>query len=233
VVSLVAFLAAFKFACWRSRTAGCDWLVWQPWRPWFLVVLLPLFVGTQVLSSELDNLTRMVLPMPKMIAEAFEQVLDTKHCWWGTTLGVVVAAPFTEEVLFRGLILRGFLQRYSVTKSIWISALLFGLLHLNPWQFIYSTLLGLLLGWLYLHTRSLGLCIFGHAVNNGMTVVVAGLGIEIPGYSRGGPGGPAELQPLWLDLAGVLLVLVGFVLTRRLMALNRDMAPPLPPPLCP
>lgn len=79
---------------------------------------------------------------------------------------VCVLAPVTEEMLFRGLILRGFLARYPRWPAIAASAVLFGASHLNLYQFAAALLLGLLLGWLYERSRSLIPCIALHAAYN-------------------------------------------------------------------
>ena len=79
---------------------------------------------------------------------------------------VVVLAPVVEEMLFRGLLLRGFLARYPRWPAIAASALLFGASHLNIYQFAVGVLLGLPLGWLYERTRSLIPCIALHAAYN-------------------------------------------------------------------
>ena len=47
-----------------------------------------------------------------------------------------IAAPVLEEMLFRGVILRGFLRQYSRTFAILWSAALFGIAHLNLYQFV-------------------------------------------------------------------------------------------------
>jgi membrane protease YdiL (CAAX protease family) len=77
-----------------------------------------------------------------------------------------VIAPFVEEMLFRGLFLRSFLWNYGALRAIIFSSLLFGAAHLNVYQFVIASTLGLLSGWLYVATRSLWPCIFEHAIYN-------------------------------------------------------------------
>ena len=71
-----------------------------------------------------------------------------------------------EELIFRGIILDGLLRRYSPMKSIIISSVLFGIVHLNPWQFISAFIIGLFSGWVYYRTRKLTLSIIIHFINN-------------------------------------------------------------------
>ncbi|YBU89603.1 MAG: type II CAAX prenyl endopeptidase Rce1 family protein [Candidatus Walczuchella monophlebidarum] len=49
---------------------------------------------------------------------------------------------------------------------MFFSALLFGIMHLNPWQIIIAFLFGILRGIIYIGTRSIFICIFLHAIYN-------------------------------------------------------------------
>lgn len=62
-----------------------------------------------------------------------------------TFLYTCIIAPITEEMLFRGVILRGF-SVVSQRFGIFMSALLFGLLHGNILQFITTFTIGIYLG---------------------------------------------------------------------------------------
>lgn len=88
-------------------------------------------------------------------------------------LAVCVMAPLLEEMLFRGIVLRGFLQRYARWQAIFLSALLFGAAHMNIYQFVVGFAMGCVLGWLYERTRSLIPCIVLHAAYNGATLLLA------------------------------------------------------------
>ncbi|MDD3927375.1 MAG: CPBP family intramembrane metalloprotease, partial [bacterium] len=128
---------------------------------------------------------------------------------WATFVTVVVIAPLTEEFFFRGLVLRGFLDNYGVGKAIFVSALLFGLLHLNPWQFAGAIILGLVFGWWYVRTASLWPCLIGHAVNNAIPVILIGLlKWSVPGYTESSST-VVRLHPLWLDAVGLAVVALG------------------------
>jgi membrane protease YdiL (CAAX protease family) len=71
-----------------------------------------------------------------------------------------------EEMLFRGVILRGFLRRYARDFSIFWSAGLFAIAHLNLYQVATALALGIVAGWLYERCRSLWPCILLHAAYN-------------------------------------------------------------------
>jgi membrane protease YdiL (CAAX protease family) len=91
---------------------------------------------------------------------------------------LVIAAPILEELIFRGIMLDGLLKIYSPVKAIVISSLFFGLIHLNPWQFVGGALVGGFMGWVYYHTRSVLATILIHASFN-LTAFSLGYFIDI------------------------------------------------------
>lgn len=94
-------------------------------------------------------------------------------------LSIAVLAPLLEEVLFRGAI-QGYLMRKL--KSPWvaiiIASLIFGVIHMNPIQIFYATMLGFVLGWIYYRTGSLIPVVIGHVLNNSLATVSMIMGIE-------------------------------------------------------
>lgn len=105
-----------------------------------------------------------LIPMPESIKETFMDFGSQTGLF--AFLHLVVAAPILEELIFRGIILDGLLKKYSPTKSILISSVLFGLVHLNPWQFVTGLIIGIFSGWVYYRTRSLSISIIIHASVN-------------------------------------------------------------------
>lgn len=83
-----------------------------------------------------------------------------------SSITIVIAAPILEEFLFRGIVLDGLLKRYSPLKSIIFSSMLFGIIHLNPWQFVSAFSFGLIAGWVYYKTANLTLPILVHFASN-------------------------------------------------------------------
>ncbi|MGL4773218.1 MAG: lysostaphin resistance A-like protein [Clostridium sp.] len=86
-------------------------------------------------------------------------------------LSAVVVAPIIEEIIFRGVVLGGLLNRYSPKKAIIISSLLFALMHMNIHQGINAFILGSLFGYIYYKTKSLYLTMFCHFVNNSFAFI--------------------------------------------------------------
>lgn len=195
-----------------------------PLAPIQISLLLPMSLaifGVGILESEMDNLLRTVLPIPAELAEFFKE-LGRGGIW--SIILIVAVAPLTEELLFRGFILRGFLRRYTVRKAVLASAILFGLFHLNPWQFLGATIAGVLLAWWFVETGSLIPCLFGHALHNAVPEILEGIfHLKIQGYT----GGLTEVkfQPLWFDLLGILLTGLGIWLLVGMFRMNDNIPP--------
>lgn len=79
----------------------------------------------------------------------------------------VFIAPVCEELVFRGLILGSLENKMPKIVAVLISAVLFSVIHLpSQIALIYTFIFGLLLGFVYLRTKSLATTIAMHAVFN-------------------------------------------------------------------
>ncbi|PSR35557.1 MAG: hypothetical protein C7B46_00795 [Sulfobacillus benefaciens] len=88
-------------------------------------------------------------------------------------LAVVVAAPITEEALFRGILFGGFLTRVPYPVATLGAALLFGAAHMDLTLLIPLTLAGLVLNAVYRRNQSLVPSTVAHATFNGLSVILA------------------------------------------------------------
>lgn len=91
-------------------------------------------------------------------------------------LVVVCVAPVVEETLFRGVLLSGLMRHMRAGWAIAISAIIFGAVHLPDFKFAWFpvpalALLGALLAWIRLRSRSLWPSIMMHATNNLVAVI--------------------------------------------------------------
>lgn len=184
-------------------------------------------VGAAILLSEADNFFRYVCPPPEFIAKFMEELFLAKGRFLSMFFLLVIVAPLSEELLFRGIILRGLLRRYRPVVAILLSSLLFALMHLNPWQTISAFTLGLIFGWFFLRTGSVWPGVVGHAINNFIALImnIAPFGWwEVPTDVR-----EVEFQPWWLDLMGVGLFGLGVYLFRKQTPELPDIAEELRP----
>ncbi|MDV3428984.1 MAG: CPBP family intramembrane metalloprotease [Bacillota bacterium] len=180
----------------------------------FFVPMTLTILGLGILLSDAGNFTTRVIPMNDFWLKVFSSFTGNGFADWKGILAFAVVAPISEEIIFRGMVLKGFLKHYSVRKSIILSALLFGIAHMNPWQFVSAFAAGIVLGWWYVKTDSIITTIFGHALNNGMICIIGAIGLKIPGYNAALAG--ANHQPVWFDLLGVILLAVGIVWLSKL-----------------
>lgn len=77
----------------------------------------------------------------------------------------VILAPIAEELLYRGIVLKE-TARVSRRFAIVFSAVMFGLMHGNPYQLVMATLLGLGLGYVTIESDSLIPAIVCHMAVN-------------------------------------------------------------------
>jgi len=84
----------------------------------------------------------------------------------GYYIGVGVLIPVIEELVFRGIILGEFLSTMNADIAVFLSALIFGTMHMQPVQIGYALVCGLILGYVYLYSNSLYLSITIHIIFN-------------------------------------------------------------------
>jgi membrane protease YdiL (CAAX protease family) len=89
-----------------------------------------------------------------------------------TLLVAAVLPGICEEALFRGAIF-GVLQRKTPAKAVLISAALFAVYHLNPWNLVPVFFLGILLGVLRVQTGSLYPCMIAHTSINATAFIAS------------------------------------------------------------
>jgi len=132
----------------------------------FIIVLIGI-VLILCLNVVLDPLTSLA-PVNETLMNLFEGMKQNPIPFF---VMAVIAAPLLEEVMFRGIILDGYLKNYKPWHAILVSALLFGLIHGNLAQGIGAFALGALFGWFYWKTNSILPVVILHFVNNGIAFV--------------------------------------------------------------
>ena len=157
-----------------------------------------------------------LFPMPEFMKKIFEEMLSFSVLGF---LLVCVAAPLLEEILCRGIFLRSFLENYSSKKAIVWSAIIFALLHMNPWQAIPAFVVGYFMGWLFYKTKSLLPSIVVHFLNNVIAYITAGVvGVDST-YNK--------LLPWQTNLAlavlGVLLAVFSVYRIRKILAVKEEL----------
>jgi membrane protease YdiL (CAAX protease family) len=167
--------------------------------------LLVMFFGLEILRREVGHILEIVLPVPEGFfgdpyrASAF--TIFTASC---------VFPAVSEELFFRGIILNRLRRHYPRRTALGVSSLLFGLIHLNPWQALLATVSGLFFGWIYMEFKTIWLCMFFHGYNNILAFFVP-FPIEYLPNRR--TYAVLVMHPFWFDICGVVLFVLGFGLT--------------------
>lgn len=154
----------------------------------------------------LDLMTEL-MAIPNMMEDQMMAICSTP---WGVA-AIALAAPVGEEILFRWGIMGHLLHNNrSVAGSIFVSALFFGLIHMNPAQVFFATAMGVLLGMLYWKTGNIFLPILLHMLNNSVACAqVWLLGDDIREYSMADTlGGPIAA---WCTVALCAAVCIGMM----------------------
>jgi hypothetical protein len=181
-----------------------------------------LFLGYLFLLSILNYIVQLLLPVSEDTLKIFEKFLGGNL--FAVLLSVCVIAPVAEEAIFRGLILKDFIKHMNKWVAILLSALFFGVLHLNIWQGISAFFLGILLGWLYVESGSLKLSIFAHAANNFIAVSLGRLGsnLEVPETVE---VSVSISDYLVVGVLGLIIFSLSLCSLKRELYLNRDINP--------
>lgn len=95
-----------------------------------------------------------------------------------TLMTVMVMAPLFEETIFRGVLLESVRARYGAVAALLIPAVMFGVIHIHPALVLNATVMGLVLGFIYLRSDSLWSTIILHAINNGIAYLLLLCGVQ-------------------------------------------------------
>lgn len=131
-----------------------------------------------------------------------EEQFDAMRESWLCIFTLAVIAPWAEELVFRDGILRAMMQGGAGKwVAIACSAVAFGVVHGDPAQMIPAIVMGAVLGWLYVSTGDLRLCLPAHILNNTLAVIM----MAYPEIDEA----IAELHPARCIFYGIGLIFIG------------------------
>jgi membrane protease YdiL (CAAX protease family) len=166
ILTVVVGITVLRF------TAGIDWprriaLRLPPWH--HVLLTLTLFPALVFLGEGIDKLVRPILPEIIHMENAI--VSFSNWPWWLGVLIIGVGPALGEELWCRGFLGRGLIANHGVIKGVLLSSLLFGIMHVEPRQVAYATVLGVILHCVYLWTRSLFMPMLLHFMNNSLSMI--------------------------------------------------------------
>ena len=175
VIGDVIIVALFLKLKWSMVSP--NWIRTRPWTVlfWCAMASIGMLVPSQWLQEVMPEL-------PNWAEDMLEGLMANP---WGYVV-IGLAAPFVEELVMRGAVLRALLKwNENHWVGIAISAVLFSLIHANPAQMPHAFLAGLLLGWLYYRTDSIIPGVMVHWVNNSVAFAIGHIMMAIDPASKG------------------------------------------------
>ncbi len=184
-----------------------------------VITALPLAmiaIGGQIILSNFFNLYFSFFPNETEVTKGITALAHNG------TLGVVsicIVAPIVEEIVFRGIMLRGLLSSYSTAQAIFFSSILFSLYHFNIDQLFHTFLFGIFFGWLYTKTYSLWPSIIAHMLFNIIAFILGISVIELEGVNYF-PNDEIVYPFAMLQVLSIGSLLVGFYILSSLFNKN-------------
>lgn len=108
-------------------------------------------------------------------AEVATNTLLNTDSWGGFIMNIIIIAIMAgigEELMFRGVIqkiLIGWTK--NIHLGILYTAIIFSAIHFQFYGFVPRMILGMVLGYLYIWSKSLWVPVIAHAINNALTVI--------------------------------------------------------------
>lgn len=88
---------------------------------------------------------------------------------YALTLTWIVVAP-VEELLFRWVLLRPFLERFGTWRAVLLTSMIFAVSHLDPWNILPPLFVGVAAAWNVVKRRSLIPAIIIHGLHNSLSL---------------------------------------------------------------
>lgn len=177
------------------------------------LIIFSFGVSIQPIMSLLSYLMSLFFPNP--VEQSIEGIQQSGLLL--SMLSVAVIPALLEEVFSRGILLSGY-QFLGKWKAALVSALLFGLLHMNPQQLPYAFVVGFIFCFLVERTNSLYASILPHMVINGTTIVSI--------FTQGAGMGPVEMEQSVVLVSLFLMALFSLPLLAVLLFLFLKINPP-------
>lgn len=132
-------------------------------------------LGIGLLQTALELLYELDPEMAQSLEELYNVYMESMNASQGDmgmfVIAAVLGAPLIEEIVFRAGPLTNLTRRMRPLPAIMITAALFGLAHGAPAQVVYTFVLGIIMGFLFVKTDSIYPSIICHFVFNGANLI--------------------------------------------------------------
>jgi len=142
-----------------------------------IAISIVIGIAFTIISDEIDRIVQIFFPMPSTIQDAINENLKI-HSTSDLIIiifSAVFLAAILEEMLFRGFVQTSFEDNFDVTKAVMSTALIFTVIHFNPWWGIQMLIFGIILGVLAWKSNSVIPPIIIHLINNCIALIFSNL----------------------------------------------------------
>lgn len=147
-----------------------------------LILAVIAIISADIVMDYLTAASEYFFPLPQNIKQRYDELMftaGTGDVIW--KLFVLCALPaFCEEILVRGFCQRSLSHLWGNRKAIIAAAIIFAVLHGNPWYLHLYFILGLVFGFIFYATGSLWAVILCHFINNAWVLLNHVMGISLP-----------------------------------------------------
>tara|TARA_Y100000994_G_scaffold243043_1_gene240826 strand:- start:1437 stop:3398 length:1962 start_codon:yes stop_codon:yes gene_type:complete len=133
--------------------------------------LLPISIGAWLFGMLFGYIGESMWPMNEEFTKIFETIFD-ENSLLPLLLIVAVMPGIAEELVFRGLLLHGF-KKLGNKKAIFVSSLLFALMHLEPSRLLFTFILGIIFAMITLRTGTIWYSAVIHCLINATSIILA------------------------------------------------------------
>ena len=113
--------------------------------------IIALSIGVSILLLFLSGILSKIIP-------SYGDVVNQLNVASKSSLQLVIAIiliPIYEEIVFRGIIFGYLRKNFNIIVAVLVQALIFGIMHLNLVQGIYTFILGIVLALIYMYSDSI------------------------------------------------------------------------------
>lgn len=149
-----------------------------PIKEYFNILILG--IGITILLLFLSSILTKLIP-------SYNEVANQLATSRGSALQLIITIaliPIYEEIFYRGIIFGYLRKNFNIIVAIVVQALVFGVMHLNLVQGIYTFILGIVLALIYMYSESILGNITVHIIFNLLGIlIIPKLLINIPNMS--------------------------------------------------
>jgi membrane protease YdiL (CAAX protease family) len=193
---------------------GRDWMRQLAVRlpsPTHLLLALLIWPGVMIAVGMLDKAVKTYINPPSLVELESIGTMVKQWPWWLGVLVIGLGPGISEELWCRGFLGQGLVGRYGVVMGVLLTSIIFGVMHVEPRQVIYAPVMGVVLHFVYLTSRSFLLPVLLHTLNNSLAVLETFRDDpsvpQVPGFAwfdRASDNRPFEMLAVGLLLAGAV-----------------------------